>query len=83
MTGIERIRSHPFWCNPLAGPQMSVILHFPKQPNSRPQSGREGREKSAEILFFTGVRIERHGEGEQASRPQRRGSTGGKRRGKA
>jgi hypothetical protein len=62
---------------------MSVILHFPRQPHPRSESGLEGREKSAEILFFTGVRIERHGEEEQASRPQRRGSTGGKRRRKA
>ena len=62
---------------------MSVILHFPKQPKPRSESGHEGREKSAEILFFTGVRIERHGDEEQASRPESRGSTGGKRRRKA
>jgi hypothetical protein len=62
---------------------MSVILHFPKQPKPRSQTSLEGREGTAQILFFTGVRIERHGEDEQASRPQRGGSTGGKRRRKA
>jgi len=62
---------------------MSVILHFPKQPRPRSQAALEGHEKSAEILFFTGVRIERHSGEEQASRPQRRGSSGGGRGRKA
>jgi len=62
---------------------MSVILHFPTQPKPRTEAGLEGRETSAEILFFTGIRIERHGEEDQESRPQGRSSTGGRRRRKA
>jgi hypothetical protein len=63
---------------------MSIVLHFPKQPQPRTSSGSENREHSAEILFFTGVRIERHNEDDQqASRPQRGGSAGGKRHRKA
>lgn len=63
---------------------MSVILHFPKQPKLRTQSERENREFSADILFFTGVRIERQVEDDhQVTHPERGGSTGGKRRRKA
>jgi hypothetical protein len=63
---------------------MSVILHFPKQPKLRSQSEPENRETSAEILFFTGVRFERHYEDDhQVTRPQRGGSSTGKRRRKA
>jgi hypothetical protein len=63
---------------------MSIVLQFPKQPNPRLPSGSENSERNAEILFFTGVRIERHVEDDhKASRPQRGGSTGGKRHRKA
>jgi hypothetical protein len=66
------------------GPAMSNVLPFPKQSPHRslPDSERLGR--SAEILFFTGVRIERHlDDDHQDNRAQRRGSTGGKRHRKA
>ncbi len=63
---------------------MSIVLQFPKQPQPRSPSGSQGHEYSAEILFFTGVRIERHDEGDhQAARPQRGGSANGKRHRKA
>ncbi len=63
---------------------MSIVLQFPKEPKPRSPSGSESREHSAEILFFTGVRIERHtGDDHQVSRPQRGGSASGKRRRKA
>jgi hypothetical protein len=87
MTGIE-VGSHSavpqFWCNLLTGPAMSVILHFPKPSMPRAASGTEARDHTAEILFFTGVRFERHAdEDAKLPRPQRGGSTSGKRRRKA
>jgi hypothetical protein len=63
---------------------MSIVLQFPKQPQPRSPSGSENRGHTAEILFFTGVRIERHTEDDhQDNRSERRGSTGGKRHRKA
>ncbi|WP_448953393.1 hypothetical protein [Labrys neptuniae] len=41
------------------------------------------REHSAEILFFTGIRIERHAEDDHQSPQPRRGTGGGKRQRKA
>jgi hypothetical protein len=63
---------------------MSIVLQFPKYPQPRSPSGSENREQSAEILFFTGVRIERHTEDDhQVTRPQRGGSANGRRHRKA
>ncbi|CAM5770050.1 hypothetical protein LMIY3S_03042 [Labrys miyagiensis] len=63
---------------------MSIVLQFPKQPRPPLPPGSYDREHNAEILFFTGVRIERHTEDDhQDNRPQRRGSAGGKRHRKA
>lgn len=63
---------------------MSIVLQFPKQPHPRSPRGDQVPEYSAKILFFTGVRIERHVEEDlEVTRPQRGGSTNGKRRRKA
>jgi hypothetical protein len=63
---------------------MSIVLQFPKQPQPPSPAASPSRDHSAEILFFTGVRIERHtGDDHQDSRPQGRGSAGGKRHRKA
>ena len=63
---------------------MSIVLPFPKQPQApRPPSEQEAREPSAESLFFTGVRIERHVEDDRQSPQPRRGAGGGKRHRKA
>jgi hypothetical protein len=61
---------------------MSIVLPFPKQPRPQRLPGEhEAREQSAEILFFTGVRIERHVEDDRQSPQPRRGA--GKRQRKA
>lgn len=62
---------------------MSIVLTFPRrfQP-PRPPSEHEATEPGAEILFFTGVRIERHTEDDHQS-PQPRRGAGGKRHRKA
>lgn len=63
---------------------MSIVLPFPKQPRpQRPLGESEMREHSAEILFFTGIRIERHAEDDHQSPQPRRGTGGGKRQRKA
>ena len=62
---------------------MADVVRIQERLSRMPPRAKVWHEAPAAVLFFTGVRIERHGEGDQASRPQRRGSTGGKRRGKA
>ncbi len=62
---------------------MSIVLPFPIRPQPpRLPTEQEAREHNAEILFFTGVRIERHGEDDHQS-PQPRRGAGGKRHRKA
>ena len=41
-------------------PQMSVILKFPTNPSRRSGEPIAPGERRGEILFYTGVRIERH-----------------------
>jgi len=63
---------------------MSIILPFPHTQVPRRRPPLETHEKSGQILFFTGVRIERDVEQDTLdSHPQRGGNSTGKRRRKA
>jgi hypothetical protein len=62
---------------------MSIVLQFPIRPHPRSQSADEQAGSGADILFFTGVRIERHTEDDKVNGPQRGGSANGRRRRKA
>jgi len=63
---------------------MSIILPFPQNQVPRQGQPLEKPEKIGQILFFTGVRFERHLDNEHIdNRPQRGGNASGKRRRKA
>jgi hypothetical protein len=62
---------------------MSVVLRFSQELARRPLRPIGQDEPRGEILFFTGVRFERHCEPESDSGSDRRGNTQGRRRRKA
>jgi hypothetical protein len=49
---------------------MGVLIYLPERPESS-QSDASARTQNAEILFFTGVRYERHKEEDQSDRTTR------------
>ena len=68
---------------------MGAIVHFPQSTPRRARQSDAGTESSGDIVFFTGVRIERHADTEvveapaTGTRPAQRGGSSGRRRRKA